>query len=94
MIIKDLNKEVKETVRVNIIPHETWLNHYQGLWSQSSETLQIPQSVNFNRETITLDELVTVLKNMKNNKAPEVDSVNVKLFKYYCQSFLKRFLNF
>jgi hypothetical protein len=30
-IINNLNKEVKETARVNIIPHETWLNYYQDL---------------------------------------------------------------
>jgi hypothetical protein len=65
------------------------------LCSQSSETLQIPQSYNFDAETITLDELVIVLKNMKNNnKALGEDSINVELFKYSCQSFLIRFLNF
>jgi hypothetical protein len=31
---------------------------------------KIPQLDNFDTETITLDELITVLKNMKNNKAP------------------------
>jgi hypothetical protein len=30
---------------------------------------------------MTLDEHVTILKNMNNNKAPEEDSINVKLFK-------------
>jgi hypothetical protein len=65
-IIKNLNKEVKETVRINIIPHKTWLNYCEDLWSQSSETLQNTTIT----ETITLDELVTVLKNIKNNKAP------------------------
>jgi hypothetical protein len=31
---------------------------------------------------------------MNNNKSPGEDSINVELFKYSCQSFLIRFLNF
>jgi hypothetical protein len=61
-IINNLNKEVKEAVRVDFIPHETWLNYSQNLWSQCSETFQIPQSNNFDTETITLHELVIALK--------------------------------
>jgi hypothetical protein len=48
----------------------------------------------FDTETITSDELAIVLKNRKNITVPGEDSINVELFKYSCQSFLIRFLNF
>jgi hypothetical protein len=44
-IIKNINKEVKESVMGNNICHETWLNCYEDLWSQSLETLQVQASL-------------------------------------------------
>jgi hypothetical protein len=51
-------------------------------------------SLNNMTESITMDELMAVLKNLKSNKAPGEDVINLELFKYVSQEFLTRLLRF
>jgi hypothetical protein len=36
-IIKENGSEMKDNVKINVIPHETWLNYFQGPWSQIAQ---------------------------------------------------------
>jgi hypothetical protein len=43
-------------------------------------------SLNNMTESITMDELMVALKNLKSNKAPGEDLINLELFKYASQT--------
>jgi hypothetical protein len=45
-------------------------------------------------ESITMDELTTVLKNLKSNKAPGEASINLELFKYTSHTLLTQEITF
>lgn len=76
-----LGKETKDSVKINCI-HQTWLNYFHKLWFQDNAVLKLPHSANNETETISMDELTTVLTDLKCNKAPGEDLINGELFKY------------
>jgi hypothetical protein len=73
---------------------ESWLNYFQDLWSEQSETLRNKGSSNDYKEPIVEEELDNVLKKLKNNKAPGEDGLNLDLFEYAGKLFDRRFLKF
>lgn len=93
-ILKLLNSETKDTARLNIISKETWLNYFTTLWHQNTPPLTLPQSDNHHRESITIEELMTVLKHMKSNKTPGEDGIHTELYKYATNTFHLRLLHF
>jgi hypothetical protein len=85
---------MKNNVTINVIPHETWLKYFQGLWSQTTQPLKMTPSLNSMMESIIMDELMVVLRNLKSNKGPGEDLINLELSKYASQEFLTRVLIF
>jgi hypothetical protein len=67
-IIGKLVSEMKDNVKINVILHETWLKYFQGLWSQITQPLKVTYSLNNMMESITMGELMTVLKSLKSSK--------------------------
>jgi hypothetical protein len=68
---------MKDNVKINVTSHETWLKYFQGLWSQITEPLKLTSSLNNTTESICMDELMAVLKNLKSNKAPGEDLIHL-----------------
>jgi hypothetical protein len=56
-ILKKLGNNVTENVKINNIPHRTWLNCSHNLWSQADELCNTQTSLYKNNEAITLNEL-------------------------------------
>ena len=86
-ILKFLGNETKDNLRLNIISNDTWLNYYQNLWGPNTIPLLVENSANLDEELITLEELEMALKNMKSNKVPGEDGLNIDLFKYSSKNF-------
>ena len=93
-ILKKLNNEVKDNLRINVISQETWLKYFQQLWSHTIQPLELPSSNNFSTDFISTDDLKMVFYKLKNNKTPGEDLINGELFKYSSQKFIQRFVNF
>jgi len=93
-ILKKLNNEVKDNLRINVISQDTWLQYFQQLWSHTIQPLELPSSNNFSTDFISIDDLKMVFHKLKNNNTPEEDLINGELFKYSSQKFIQRFLNF
>jgi hypothetical protein len=77
-----VNNDIVEHVKLNPIKLESWLEYFQDLRSEQSETLRKTGSSNDYTEPIVEEELDNVLKKLKNNKAPGEDGLNLDLFKY------------
>ena len=77
----------KDTIEINNIEDQKWINHYNNLWCTNS-----PHNNNDEPETtitslagideISDEELEQSLKSMKNRKAAGPDGLNSELFKY------------
>jgi hypothetical protein len=90
-IIRALNNDVVEHVKLNPIKLESWLDYFQDLLSEQLETLRKTGSSNGYTEPIVEEELDNVLRKLKNNKAPGEDGLNLDLFKYAWKLFDRRF---
>jgi hypothetical protein len=62
-MIRILNNDIVEHVKINPIKEQTWLNYFQDLWSRQSEILIQQQPNNRYTEAITEEELDTALGN-------------------------------
>jgi hypothetical protein len=87
-MIRILNNDIREQVEINPISKETWLNHFQHLWSKQSEMLIQQQSSNKYTETasdtaLKKENITRHLKNMDWILDPS---------KYTGKLFHKRFL--
>jgi len=84
--LKHLNQTSKDTIEINNIDDQKWINHYKNLWCTNS-----PHNNNDEPETTTTpsagiyeisdEELEQSLKSMKNRKAAVPDGLNSELFK-------------
>jgi hypothetical protein len=83
-----------EHVKLNPIKLESWLDYFQDLRSEQSETLRKKESSNNYTEPIDEEELDNILKKLKNNNAPGEDGLNLDLFKYAGKLFDRLFLKF
>jgi hypothetical protein len=73
--LKDLNKETKDNVQLNPIPHSEWRQFYKDLWTNEEQDLFPIASVDENIDPITLDELLSALTQFKIKKAPGSDEI-------------------
>jgi len=84
-VLKHLNGTNKDTIEINNIEDQKWIEHYKSLWCLNS-----PQNNNDESETtptpsVETDEITNEeqsLKSMKNTKAAGPDGLNSELFKY------------
>jgi hypothetical protein len=90
--LKDLNKETKDNVRLNPIPHNEWRQLYRDLWIYEEQDLFPIASNDENIEPITLDELLSALTQFKNKKEPGSDEINNELLKQVPLTLLVRLL--
>jgi hypothetical protein len=86
-VLKHLNRANKDTIEINNIEDQKWIENYKSLWCSNSpqnnddepETTPTP-SVEI--DEISDEELEQCLKSMKNRKASGIDGLNSELFKY------------
>ena len=86
-VLKHLNRTSKDTIEINNIEDQTWINHHKNLWCTNSphsdddepETTTTPS---LGIDEISNEELKQSLKSMKNRKAARPDGLNSELFKY------------
>ena len=97
--IKYLNKQEKDTLKLNIIDENQWIEYYRKLWYDPSladanfeeerQNKEIPEV-----DMLSIQELEEALKSCKNRKAAGIDSINIELFKYSGIISKHRFLHF
>lgn len=95
--MRQLNKQERDTARLNIIGKDTWIKHYQELWTEkedngiedesSEHSLNLTMDGAYNEtlytgDEITLNKVQDALKKMKNRKAAGPDNINIELIKY------------
>jgi hypothetical protein len=86
-VLKHLNRTNKDTIEINNIEDQKWINHYKHLWctnpphsdNDEPETTTIPST---GIDEISDEELEQSLKSMKYRKAAGPDGLNSELFKY------------
>lgn len=94
-ILKHLNNAEKDTIQINSIDEETWLNYYTNLWREQREQEQeINTNINEHVDLITMDEFLIALHHSKNKKSPGTDGINIELVKFAPSSLHIRLLNF
>jgi len=86
-VLKHLNQTNKDTIEINNIENQKWINHFKNLLYTNS-----PHNDNDEPETTTTpstgideisdEELEQRLKSMKNRKAARPYGLNSELFKY------------
>jgi len=85
--LKHLNRSNKDTIEINNLEDQKWINHYTNLWCTNSlhndndepETTTTPSA---GIDEISDEELEQSLKSMKNRKAAGPDGLNSELLKY------------
>ena len=86
-MLKHLNQTNKDTIEINNIEDQKWIQHYKNLWCTNS-----PKNDNDGPETTSTplaeidetsdEELEQSLKSMRNRKAAGLNGLNSELFKY------------
>lgn len=83
--MKHMNKEEKDSVKINIISNDAWIKRYKELWydeniltTTESSSNKIVKSI----DPIPMEKLEYALKNTKNRKASGMDGINAELVKY------------
>lgn len=98
--LKYLNKEERDTVALNNIRTEDWLQYFKELWTtQNYETnlyddnnTSVPDPVR-DVDLIEYEEMEQILQSFHNNKSPGSDNLNIELLKYASRSIKQRLLN-
>ena len=85
-VLKHFNRTNKDTIEINNIEDQKWIEHYKSFWCSNS-----PQNDDDESETtptssveideITDEELEQSLKSMKTRKAAGPDGLNSELYK-------------
>ena len=78
-----MNKNEKNTARINVIETANWMKHYRKLWVQENESDINNEIIEIHDvDWITYEELEEALENAKNRKATGSDRINTELLKY------------
>ena len=105
-ILKSISNDIKETVNIQGTTDENiFVDYFKKLWNEktSDNQAEIDTSIDDDRntnelsyqhDTITQEELDTVLKLLKNGKSPGEDNINSELYKYAPKEFKQRLLKF
>jgi len=86
-VLKHLNRTNKDTIEINNIEDQKWINQYKNLWFTNSphndkdkpETTTTPSA---GIDEISDEELEQSLNSIKNRKAARPDGLNSEFFKY------------
>lgn len=93
-IMKHLNKIDKDTLKLNSITEDEWLQYYKHLWTSVEDRCIIVQETDDNVDPITLEELQEAIASSKNKKSPGSDGINIELIKYAPDTMKRRILDF
>jgi hypothetical protein len=96
-VLKHLNRTDRDTIEINTIEDQKWMEHCKDLWCSTSlqnnndgpETTPIPSE---EIDEISDKKLEQSLKSMKNRKTAGPDGLNSELFKYGGHVLSNRFL--
>src|SRR5215469_5511145 len=86
-VLKHLNRTNKDTIEINNIQDQKWINHYKDLWCTNSlqndnDEPETTSATLTGIDEISDEELEQSLKSMKKRKAPGPHGLNSELFKY------------
>ena len=75
------------TANLNITPKHKWIDYYKALWSKDNvkaehNNVETNNSVTYEGDLITMDELEEALGRTINQKATGQDGLNAECFKY------------
>lgn len=93
-IMKYLNKEDKDSLEINAISEDNWLQYYKTLWTNNDDNNWILSEADVNVDPITMEELQEELKLSHNKKTPGSDRINIELLKYATTVVKKRILEY
>jgi sorting nexin-29 len=93
-ILKELNKPLKDNLKLNLIPEQQWPDCDQQFWSiQNVEPTELAMN-DENVDLINMKEPKSVLYKCKTRKTSGSDGLNLELIKYASSAFLYKFLDF
>lgn len=96
-LMRQLNKQERDTARLHTIDKEAWIQHYRELWTDGADNGKKDESDTdclsrfsggdcsntlYTGDPITLTEVQEAVKQMKNRKATGLDNINIELIKY------------
>jgi len=90
-IIRNLNRNEKDNLRLNPIIEHIWLDYYQKLWTKqfnynNTEGKRAKLTENC-VDLITMEELETTMKALKTRKSPGSDWINNEFYKHATNFF-------
>lgn len=81
-ILKHLNNQTRDNLKLNLIPQEEWTSYFKDLWTEETDEEIVSTLIDENVDPISFEELETTINNSKNKKTPGVDNINNELIKY------------
>lgn len=95
-IMKYLNNDNRENLKLNPISEIKWMKYYQNLWTEKSQEDKDEMKIETDEhiDPITFEEYNIAISHCQNKKAPGIDGINGELIKYAPISLKIRLLDF
>jgi hypothetical protein len=79
-VMRHLNCESQDTVRLNVIKEEEWIEQYKNVWYDPGEE-EAPEEDHTGKKVdeISMEELESAIQGLKNRKAPGLDGIDLEI---------------
>ncbi|KAJ4444214.1 hypothetical protein ANN_06005 [Periplaneta americana] len=67
-ILKHLNNQTRDNLKLNLIPQEEWTSYFKGLWTEETDEEIVSTLIDENVDPISFEELETTINNSHYNE--------------------------